>query len=176
MGGHMKRTHGILGLGILLALFLGMMALMRVTAANVKTLSGGQGIIDLTFGISPERIRSALSGYGKKAAAFYQWVFLSVDMVYAFAYCTFYRCTIKSLLERLGAGDRASVILPLLPVVGMTADLLENTVMFILLSSSTATALCGVFTVLNIIKFVFVYLSLAIVVGGALCLIKKRLS
>ena len=172
----MKRTYGLLGLGILLGIFLAMMALMRVTAAGVAQLSGGQGIIDLTFAVTPSQIGQALAGYNDAARAYYQWAFYSVDMVYAMAYCTFYRCAIKSVCERCGLNCKVGELLPMLPIVGAAADLLENTVMFILLSGGRAEALMWAFTVLNVIKFVFVYSSLAIVVGGALWLIKKRLS
>lgn len=172
----MKRTHGLLGLGILLGIFLAMMALMRVTAAGVAELSGGQGIIDLTFAVTPSKIRQALAGYNEAARSYYQWAFYAVDMVYAMAYCTFYRCAIKSINERLGAGEKAELILPMLPVVGAVADLLENTLMFILLAGNRSEALMWAFTVFNVMKFVFVYSALAIVLGGGLCLIKKRLS
>lgn len=172
----MRKTHGILGLGILLAIFLSMMALMRFAAADVQMLSGGQGIIDLTFGITPSKISSALSGYGKRAAMYYRWVFYSVDMVYAFAYVSFYRCSIKSIVERCEIIGRAGELLPMIPVVGMIADLFENTAMFILLSGSRSEVLMWAFTVFNIIKFVFVYSSLAIVLGGVIWLTKKRLS
>ena len=175
-----RKTHGLLGLGLLLVLFLGMMALMRTTAAQVAQLSGGQGIIDLTFGITPPKISSALSGYGRTAAAFYQWGFYAVDMVYALAYGSFYgsfyRCAIKSVCERCGISGGAGEVLPMIPVAAVTADLLENTMMFFLLAGSRSGMLMWAFTVFNIIKFVFVYSSLAIVVGGALWLAKKRLS
>ena len=171
-----RKTHGLLGLGILLAVFLAMMALMRLAASEVGKLSDGQGVIDLTFGITPNGIVSALTRYNKQSAEFYRWVFMPVDMIYALAYCSFYRSAIKSVLERLGARGRVNTLLPLLPVVGMAADLLENTVMFCILSGCRVWAVFAMFTVFNIIKFVFVYSSLAIVLGGALCLIKKRLS
>lgn len=171
-----RKTHGLLGLGILLAIFLGLMALMRTTAAQVAQLSGGQGIIDLTFGITPSKISAALSRYGRTAAAFYQWGFYAVDMVYALAYGTFYRCAIKSVVERCGLRGRVGEILPMLPVAAVTADLLENTMMFFLLAGSRSGVLMWAFTVFNVIKFVLVYSSLAIVVGGALWLTRKRLS
>jgi len=176
-GRHMQRkTHGLFGLGILLAIFLCMMALMRLTAAQVELLSGGQGIIDLTFAVTPSRISAALSRYGRTAAAFYQWGFYAVDMFYALAYGTFYRCAIKSVAERCEMRGRAAEILPMLPVAAVTADLLENTMMFFLLAGSRSGVLMWSFTVFNVIKFAAVYSSLAIVVGGAVWLLKKRLS
>lgn len=172
----MKFKHSLAGVSVLLGIFIAMMVLMRITASQVAQLSGGQGIVDLTFGITPGKINSALSCYGKTAAAFYRWGFYAVDMVYALAYCSFYRAAIGYVAERLDVSARAKEMLPILPVVGMAADLFENTVMFILLSGSGSGALMWSFTVFNVIKFVFVYSSLAIVVGGAVCLIKKRLS
>jgi hypothetical protein len=70
----------------------------------------------------------------------------------------------------------AAEILPMLPVAAVTADLLENTMMFFLLAGSRSGVLMWAFTVFNVIKFVLVYSSLAIVVGGALWLTRKRLS
>ena len=58
-----SKNYWWLRIVLLLCLFLGMMTVMRMTAANVARLSGGQGIIDLTFGISPERVRAALTKY-----------------------------------------------------------------------------------------------------------------
>ena len=156
--------------------FLCMMALMRLTAAQVELLSGGQGIIDLTFAVTPSRISAALSRYGRTAAAFYQWGFYAVDMFYALAYGTFYRCAIKSVAERCDMRGAAAEILPMLPVAAVTADLLENTMMFFLLAGSRSGVLMWSFTVFNVIKFAAVYSSLAIVVGGAVWLLKKRLS
>ena len=169
-------VHSFKGLAMLLVIFLSMMAVMRITAAKVGQLSGGQGILDLSFAVTPDKIISAFAGYTKAAGEFYRWVFLSVDMVYALAYCTFYRCALKTLMYRLGAGTKMSTFLVLMPVIGMISDLLENTVMFILLSGSRAWILCAMFTVFNVIKFVFVYSSLAIVLGGIICLIKKHFS
>ena len=160
-----EHIYSVGGLVLLGVIFLGMMALMRITASQVAALSGGQGIIDLTFGITPPKISSALSGYGRTAAAYYRWGFLLVDMVYAFAYVTFYRCAIKTVCERC-----------MVPVVGMLGDLFENTVMFILLGGNRSGLLMWAFTVFNVIKFVLVYASLAVVIGGALWLVKKRLS
>ena len=171
-----RKTHGLFGLGILLLIFLGMMALMRLTASQVAQLSGGVGIIDLTFGITPAKISSALSGYGRTASAYYQWGFYSVDMVYAMAYATFYRCAVKSIIERTGMGGRKSELLPVIPVAAAVCDMLENTVMFFLLSGSRSVGLMWAFTVFNIAKFILVYSSLAFVVGGAVWLLKKRLS
>lgn len=165
------------GMGLLLCLFLGMMLFMRLTAAQVERLSGGQGIADLTFGISPSEVSASLSRLGDTAARFYRFGFLAVDLVYALAYCTFYRGALRFVTDKLGISAGKRRALTALPVIGMCADLLENTVLFTLLGMSERPALlCTAFTVFNIIKFVFVYSSLAALTGGLLCLAKKHLS
>ena len=171
-----EHIYSVAGLVLLGVIFLGMMGLMRITASQVAQLSGGQGIVDLEFAITPERLRQALSGYGRAAAGYYRWGFLLVDMVYAFAYVTFYRCAIKAVCERCKIYGRAGELLPMVPVVGMLGDLFENTVMFILLGGNRSGVLMWAFTVFNVIKFVLVYASLAVVIGGTLWLVKKRLS
>lgn len=171
-----EHIYSVGGLVLLGVIFLGMMALMRITASQVAVLSGGQGIVDLEFAITPERIRQALSGYGRAAAGYYRWGFMLVDMVYAFAYCTFYRAAVTTVLYRCGVRYEVRSRLAMMPVAAMAADLFENTVMFILLSGSGAGMLLWAFTVFNVIKFVLVYASLAVVIGGTLWLVKKRLS
>ena len=161
----------------LLCVFLVMMVLMRVTASHVANLSEGQGIIDLTFGIPPEQVRAALTRYTPAAVMCYRYLFLSVDLVYALSYVSFYRCAIRAILTKVGAGRNMLAVMTTLPVIGMTADLFENTALFLLLGQEDISELlCMLFTVFNIIKFLFVYSSLAIVIGGLVCLIKKRLS
>lgn len=172
-----SKNYWWLRIVLLLCVFLGMMTVMRMTAANVARLSGGQGIIDLTFGISPERVRAALTKYNADSARFYRYIFLSVDLVYALVYGSFYRCAVRAFCTRAGAGKKTLKVMAFLPVIGVTADLLENTVMFILLGHKESSGLlCVLFTVFNTAKFIFVYSSLAASTGGLIWLIKKRLS
>lgn len=171
------KNHWWLRIVLLLFVSLCMMKVMRMTAAEVARLSGGQGIVDLSFGITPDRVRTALGRYNDDSVGFYRYIFLSVDLLYALVYGTFYRCTIRAFYTRTGISKRTLDILTALPLIGVTADLLENTVMFILLGQvQSSWHLCLLFTVFNSIKFVFVYMSLAIAFGGLIWLIKKHLS
>ena len=171
------KIHSFKWLLFLLTLFLGMMYVMRRTGGIVGELSGGQGILDLTFAVSPQAAGEALARYSRRGAMFYRYAFLSVDLVYALVYCTFYRSAIGYVCEMLSAGEKTVKILGALPVVGMAGDIIENNILFILLSPGGGGEwLYLPLMVFNIIKFVFVYISLAVVLGGMLCLIKKRLS
>lgn len=172
-----RRIHDIRWVLFLMTFFLIMMFMMRKTAAEVGRLSDGQGIIDLTFGITPDRISEAVSRYSPTGAAFYRFVFLWVDFIYAMAYCTFYRSAIGYFCDEIGVEESTDKLLTAFPLVGMGADIMENNILFFILSPNNEnTAIYGLFTFFNFIKFVFVYLSLAIVIGGLLCQLKKRLS
>lgn len=171
------RIHNFKWVLFLLSVFLVMMFIMRKTAAEVGRLSEGQGILDLTFAVSPECIKSALGRYSPIGAAFYRFVFLWVDFIYAMTYCTFYRSAIGYFCDESGVDEHTDIVLTSLPLIGIFADILENNVMFIILSPNTENyGLYATFTVFNIIKFLFVYASLAVTLGGFLCLLKKRLS
>ena len=169
--------HTFKGILLRLVIFLAMMALMRYTAAQVKTLSGGQGIIDLYILPSPSFTAAALSRFTGKARFFYQWGFFSVDMVYVLSYCTFYRCAIRYFMQRCPVNESTEEKLAFMPVVGGTADLFENTVLFFMLGSGSApAAMCTLFCLLNTVKYLFVYASLITVIVGAVYTFRHRCS
>ncbi|MBQ5311649.1 MAG: hypothetical protein ILP19_06370 [Oscillospiraceae bacterium] len=168
--------HTLKGILLRLALFLAMMALMRYTAAQVKTLSGGQGVLDLSILPSPAFTAAALSRFTGKARLFYQWGFFSVDMVYVMSYCTFYRCAVRYFIGRCPVSDSTAEKLAFMPVIGGTADLLENTVLFMMLGYGTAPAgMCAIFCLMNTVKFIFVYASLITVILGAVYTIRHKI-
>lgn len=175
-----QKKRGIIWLTVTALVFLGMMYVMRSVAGVVGALSGGQGIIDLTFGITPARAAEGLGSLTIEAARYYRCVFLPVDMLYALCYCAFYRCGIGFFLKKAGAEEKTVKLLSLLPIAGAACDLLENTMIFIILGGAGEREIpsvpCVLFSAFCFAKFVFVYSSLAAVIGGALCLIKKRLS
>ena len=169
--------HSFKGIMVLLAIFLGMMWLMRYTAGVVGKLNFSQGIVDLVFAPSPQYTAAVLTSMEESAAKFYRWVFLTVDFVYVLAYCTFYRCSIRYMLQKDYAPTHIINRLTMRPVIGGIADLTENTLIFIMLGTGAApTALCVMLMIANIIKFLFVYSSLMIVLGGTIWKIRGLLS
>ena len=160
----------------LLVIFLLMMRLMRSAAGGVAALSDGQGIIDLSFGISPARTAKGLSVLTPGSAEYYRRIFLAIDCEYAFCYCMFYMYAVGLFLKKAGAPQKAAKLLPLMPAIGAVSDLAENTVLYIMLSKGVSDALCFAFSVFCMVKFIFVYASLITSSGGLLWAIKKRLS
>lgn len=85
---------------LLLFCFLCMMAIMRYTALQVKVISGGTSVLDLSLGKLVEHIRQTLIGLGYDGRMYYLNLFLVVDCIYAMVYAMFYFCSIIFLLHK----------------------------------------------------------------------------
>ena len=151
---------------LLLLCFLCMMAIMRHTAAQVKNISGGTSILDLNFGNSPQHISHTISTLGEAGRKYYQTHFLIVDFFYAMVYALFYFWTILFLLHKNQIRKKSLFNACIFPIVGMLFDWLENLFICLLIKNWTnqSELLCTLFNISNIIKFLFVYLSLLVVV------------
>lgn len=155
---------------LLLFSFLCMMAFMRYTALQVKEISGGLSVLDLNLGNSVEYIRQTLIELGYDGRMYYLKHFLVVDGIYAMVYATFYFWSILFLLHKNEIRRKRIYIFSVFPIVGMFFDWLENfSLSFLLVNWTTeSVAWCMLFRVSNIMKFLFVYLSLLLVVLGIL--------
>lgn len=156
---------------LLLFSFLCMMAFMRNTALQVKEISGGTGVLDLNLGNSVEHIRQTLIELGYDGRMYYLKYFLVVDCIYAMVYATFYFFSIIFLLHKNEIRRKRVYIFSVFPIVGMFFDWLENfSLSSLLVNGTTETVVdwCMLFRVSNIMKFLFVYLSLLLVVLGIL--------
>ena len=85
-------------------------------------------------------------------------------------YAAFYFFSIIFLLHKNEIRRKRVYIFSVFPIVGMFFDWLENlSLSFLLVNGTTETvAWCMLFRVSNIVKFLFVYLSLLLVVLGIL--------
>lgn len=155
---------------LLLFSFLCMMAFMRYTALQVKIISGGTGVLDLNFGNSVENITQTMIELGYDGRMYYMKHFLVVDCIYAIIYAMFYFFSIIFLLHKNKVKRNIICILSILPIVGMLFDWLENISLYFLLVNGTIESKmwCMILRISNIVKFLFVYLSLVLVVLGIL--------
>ncbi|MBR1391602.1 MAG: hypothetical protein IJ567_09235 [Lachnospiraceae bacterium] len=163
---------------VLLVIFLCMMAFMRYTALQVKVVSRGTGVLDLNVGNSVEHVQQTLMELGYDGRMYYLKHFLVVDGIYAMVYAIFYFFSIRFLLHKNEIRRKRVYLFSVFPIVGMLFDWLENlSLSFLLVNGTTEPATwCMLFRVSNILKFLFVYLSLLIVVLGNLGLLfTKRL-
>lgn len=155
---------------LLLFSFLCMMVFMRYTALQVKVISGGTSVLDLNLDNSVQHIRQTLIELGYDGRMYYLKHFLVVDCIYAMVYATFYFFSIIFLLHKNEIRRKKVYIFSVFPIIGMFFDWLENlSLSFLLLNGTTESlAWCMLFRVSNIVKFLFVYLSLLLVVLGIL--------
>lgn len=158
--------------------FLCMMAFMRYTAMQVKNISGGTGVLDLDFGNSVENIRQAIDALGNKGRSYYLTHFLVIDFFYAMVYAAFYFFTIAFLLQKNGIRRKRALNICLFPIAGMFFDWSENLFLCILIvkCSTMTETLCLLFIICNVIKFLFVYLSLLVVIMGVLYYFFRKVS
>lgn len=151
---------------LLFICFIGMMTVMRYFASQVQVVSGGAGIIDLTFGNSVDNVWQTMEALGEDGRNYYLTRFLVIDCVYAMFYAAFYVCSILLLLQKNKVRRKGMYVISILPVIGMCFDWLENLSLAFMLTNWTAktTALGIMFIVSNVMKFLFVYTSLLVVV------------
>lgn len=151
---------------LLLLLFLGMMALMRYTALQVKSISRGTEIPDLNFGNSADHIYQTMESFGKYGRQYYLTRFFVVDYIYAIFYASFYSYTIAFLLRKIGIKKKRLFYICLLPILGMFFDWLENLLLGLVIMKwpDKGTALCVLSNICTMTKFLLVYCSLILVI------------
>lgn len=156
---------------LLLFSFLCMMAIMRYTALQVKEISGGISVLDLNLGNSVEHIQQTLIELGYDGRMYYLKHFLVIDGIYAMVYANFYFWSILFLLHKNEIRKREYIFFSVFPIVGMLFDWVENlSLSFLLVNWTTeSVAWCMLLRISNIIKFLFVYLSLLSAILGFLC-------
>jgi hypothetical protein len=160
---------------ILLVIFISMMVCMRYTAAQVKKISAGIAILDLNFGNSIEFIRQTITLLGESARNYYLTKFFVVDGFYSLTYAAFYAITLLFLFNKIGIKKKIVLCLPILPIIGMLFDWAENLSFGIAIKywDIEITSLYVFGNICTIIKFIFVYSSLFLVVSLLICFIVK---
>lgn len=155
---------------ILFITFLCMMTFMRYTASQVKTISGGTGILDLNLGNSIGYILQTMNRLGNDGREYYLTHFLVVDFFYAMVYAMFYFFSILFLLYKNNVKRKGIFHVCFLPIAGMFFDWLENLFLSLLILTwpTKSVILCIAFIISNIFKFLLVYSSLLLVILGLL--------
>lgn len=150
----------------LLISFLCMMAFMRLTALQVKNISGGTEVLGLHFGNTVGGIRVTMDALGNDGRLYYLTHFLVIDFFYAMVYAAFYFCTILFLLYKNEIGSGKVINICWFPVAGMFFDWAENLLLSVIIVKwpANSAVLCIMLIVSNITKFLLVYLSLLLVV------------
>lgn len=158
---------------ITLGIFIAVIAFMEAgptSSRELKTLSGGTGMLDMLFGYSQQKAYSMLDSIGEHGRFVYT-ALLGIDFVFAVAFMFFQSLIITSLMRRVGLLERFG-ILNLLPFLRSGLDMLEN---FILLAMifcypvrlPAAAALASVFTVSKWVVY-YALIALLFILGAVL--------
>lgn len=154
-------------IGVLCALFIVGVLVIRYMDMRVQAASGGVGVLDVNFGNSHSGIRQTIAALGADGRAVYLKQFLVADFCYFLIYATFFSQLFRFLAARLDSqipGRIAASRMSLLPWGAMTFDWLENLAIGILLAKYPGGL--GIWYVVanigTVTKFAFTYISIAL--------------
>ena len=84
-----------------------------------------RGLMDLSFGFTPEKGYSIIESYGEKGREVYFFVESFVDILYPIAYTIAFILLISFLFKKNGWNQKLGM-LNILPILGMIFDMFEN--------------------------------------------------
>lgn len=85
-----------------------------------------RGLMDLSFGFTPERGYSILESYGEEGRKVYFFVESFVDIIYPIIYTTAFVLLVSFLFKKNNWNTGKIAILNIVPLAGMVFDMLEN--------------------------------------------------
>lgn len=138
---------------------------LKNAESRINELAGKKtGVIDLTFGFSPDKTLDMVHEYGDAARDYYAKTEMTTDIVYPITYCLLF----SIVLTLLYRGQSMINYVLFLPLLMMLFDFLENLTIVNLLksypdSSKSIAVLCEIFKILKWIAFAD--MTLMIVLG-----------
>lgn len=129
--------------------------------AQLRELTGGPTILDMTLTTSPDQVYTVLSALGDAGRAFDLTRIIPLDLVFPFTYALFLAVAISWGLSRWQPESSPWFLLNLAPVIAGAADYCENAgVIAMLLAYPLRLDPVAVFTsVMYIVKFAFSAIS-----------------
>lgn len=85
-----------------------------------------RGLMDLSFGFTPEKGYSIIESYGEKGREVYLFVESFVDVIYPIAYTIAFILLVSFLFKKNGWNKQRYAILNIIPIGGLIFDLFEN--------------------------------------------------
>ena len=146
-------------------------AIIGLLTAQISAVSGGETLLDFSFGHTVESVTMTLNNYGSEGLALYQWV-QRIDLIHPLIYSLLF-ATLFYLLYR----QTQFSFLPLLPVAGGALDYLENVFLFIMVSSfpSINPTVVQIASLVNYAKNGVTFLTIATFVIGILFFVIRRI-
>ena len=162
----------LIGLFIIYILF--PTVFFKMAGDKINALAGKIiGPIDLTFGFNPARTLQMVADYGE-ARSFYQWIEMSVDLIYPVVYAFFFAVALTMIYRKLLA--RPVRYLNLIPFIAMSFDFLENIAIVSMLrhypeQSTLMATLCEIFKMMKWIAFALI---IFLVIFGLMRMLVRR--
>jgi hypothetical protein len=158
-------------------LFIISMRVMRFYSINVTKYIENEKILDLRMGYSYNDVNEYLAKLGKDGRNYYAKTFHLVDTFYPIIYSVFYLITLSYLIKKCFKNNKKQKSVLLLPIIGIICDYGENILIdsFIKTFENISQRDVIVSSYLTIIKFIFVYASLIIIILLTLGLIIKNI-
>lgn len=146
--------------------------LLKNAEGEINRLAGKEiGVIDLTFGINPQKTMQMVAAYGEDARQYYAKIEMSTDIAYPMVYAFLFGIILTLLYK-----NTKWEWLQLLPFITMMFDYSENIFIIYLLKtfpteSSAAVIFCEIFKCL---KWASLGLIIFCVLGGFVMKFAKR--
>jgi len=146
-------------------LFIASMQIMR-HYANKVTEYNNEKILDLRFGYSFDDVKHYINGLNDNGKNYYVKKFHLFDTFYPIIYGVFYILTLSYFIWNFFTKYRLIKLILLIPIVGIICDYCENILInsFIKNVNNVSNNICTLSSILTIIKFIAVYLSLLLVI------------
>ncbi|MDH5507710.1 MAG: hypothetical protein OEZ02_10865 [Anaerolineae bacterium] len=160
---------------LLLALFSGV--LMPGATARVAAVSGGGTILDLQTRYTVEQAYEQIAQYGVLGRQVYAQSSMTVDGLYPLVFTAFLMILLTCIFRSAFAPGSWLQKLHLVPLGAMIFDYLENTGLVILLTSypEQLEGLARLTANFTTIKWLFIALSLTLIVVGLLGILLRKL-
>jgi hypothetical protein len=155
-----------------------MMSVMPIVGQKLAERAGGAGPIDLEIPTyTVDRAYELLNTYGAAGRQFYKTIELTIDLIYPLLYGFAFALALAFLWSRVAPGKRWAYYLPMLPLIGMGFDFLENIGIVTLLNyfPQRLTTVAQITSVFSLLKWSFAFPAIALVLIGFITWIIKSL-
>lgn len=170
---HSKAATG--NIVVLLFLQAAVFLALHFQGEKIRKLSGGTGVMDLQFYVSPGKAYEMLAAYGAAGRHLY-FRFIFLDMLYPLSYLLFMCLLISVIAQKLFPLRSARQKLNLLPFTVFLMDYTENLTTFVMLINFPRRlgALSQIHSVATPLKWIFCAITvLFILAAGFMAMMRK---
>lgn len=146
--------------------------------AQLKSISGGVGMLDMEIGYSPQEAYALFDALGEKGRAFYLRSLVPQDLVFPLVYSLFFMTAATFLFQGFFSEESPWQKLSVLTVAAGMFDYLENFCVLVMLLAypQQLTVVAGLANIFTLAKFGFFALNIVLLLLGLAGLVVKKFS